>query len=68
MTRIEREHPHLRQQVRNWAADHPDGTLEQAVKDLDLWPDPGDKDARYLVWQHLPDGHTALPTLTRQST
>jgi hypothetical protein len=53
MERFEREHPDLKPTVKDWREAHPAGTLKDAVRDLDLWPDPGDKDVQWYVWRAL---------------
>ena len=55
MDRFERQHPDLARRVTEWHAAHPGGTLEDAVRDLDLWPVPQDRDAQWLVWRRLPE-------------
>ena len=45
MDRFERRHPHLAELVAGWANAHPDGTLEDAVRDLELWHNAKDRDA-----------------------
>ncbi len=55
MDRFERQHPDLAERVAEWADDHPGGTLEDAVRDLALWPKPKDRDAQWFVWRYLPD-------------
>ena len=65
MERVEALRPELRSEVEGWAAEHPDGTLADAVDDLEILK-PGqrqDFDSRYLVWQHLPRDHPARLTL-----
>jgi hypothetical protein len=39
--------------VAAWRLEHPDGTLEDLVRDLDLWVRPGDTDAQRLAWYSL---------------
>jgi hypothetical protein len=54
MERITRQNPVLDEQVAKWRAANPDGTLEQAVRDLGLWPrNPGDADAQQIIWLAL---------------
>src|SRR5262249_50398118 len=55
MDRFEARHPDLDQVVAAWCAEHPDGSLEDALRDLELWHSPKDKDAQWLVWRHLPE-------------
>lgn len=55
MIRFERQHADLAEQVGKWAGEHPGGGLEDAVRDLGLWPNPKDRDAQWFVWRHLPD-------------
>src|SRR5580698_1312459 len=54
-----RANPDLDERVAEWRQQHPSGTLEQAVSDLELWPkNPRDKDAHRIVWvtlRHLGD-------------
>ena len=49
----------LDERVVGWREQHPDGTLRDAVADLELWPkNPHDPDAQRLVWitlRHLGD-------------
>ena len=59
MERFERRHPDLAAVLAEWAGDHPDGTLEDAVRDLELWHNPADPDAQWLIWRYLPEGHAA---------
>jgi hypothetical protein len=41
----------LERRVAVWREQHPDGTLRDAVADLELWPkNPADPDAQRLVW------------------
>jgi hypothetical protein len=41
----------LEERVAGWREQHPDGTLRDAVADLELWPkNPVDPDAQRLVW------------------
>ncbi len=57
MLRFERQHPDLAERVAAWHAAHPDcsrESLEDAVRDLQLWPKPKDRDAQWFVWRHLP--------------
>jgi hypothetical protein len=53
--RVKARNPDLGKRVTAWREQHPDGTLEQAVRDLDLWPVPQDPDAQRLVWKVLRD-------------
>ena len=46
MNRFERQHPDLAERIEDWAGEHPDGSLEDAVRDLGLWPNPKDRDAQ----------------------
>ena len=52
---VEKQHPDLDEQVTGWRTQHPDGTLEDAVRDLKLWSVPQDPDAQRLVWKVLRD-------------
>jgi hypothetical protein len=45
----------LNPRIARWRAAHPDGTLEDAVRDLELWHIPQDPDAQRLVWYRLRD-------------
>jgi hypothetical protein len=67
MNRFERRHPDLADLVAEWAEDHPDGTLEDGVRDLKLWHNPKDRDAQWFVWRYLPDGHPAKSSLAGES-
>jgi hypothetical protein len=52
--RVIAAHPDLDLRVATWRAGYPDGTLEEAVRDLELWPrNPRDSDAQRLVWLAL---------------
>jgi hypothetical protein len=52
--RIIAQNPGLDEQVARWRTENPAGTLEQAVRDLGLWPrNPRDSDAQRLVWLAL---------------
>jgi hypothetical protein len=54
MERVTQQHPDLNEHVAKWRAANPDGTLEQAVRDLDLWPrNPRDADAQRIIWLAL---------------
>jgi len=54
MERVSQQHPDLDEQVTGWRAANPAGTLEQAVRDLGLWPkNPQDADAQRIVWLAL---------------
>jgi hypothetical protein len=53
MERLIRQHPDLDGEVGRWRAQHPDGTLQDAVADLGLWPNPGDADAQRMIWLAL---------------
>lgn len=55
MVRFERDHPDLHAAVKKWRATHPAGTLRDAVRDLELWPDLGDRDVQWYVWRRLYD-------------
>jgi len=59
MERVTQQNPDLDEQVAQWRAANPDGTLEQAVRDLGLWPrNPRDADAQRIIWlalRHLSD-------------
>ncbi len=61
MHRFERQHPDLAERIKEWAGKHPDGSLEDAVRDLGLWPNPEDRDAQWFVWRYLP-GNAAART------
>jgi hypothetical protein len=52
---VKRRYPDLGEQVAGWRVQHPDGTLEDAVRDLKLWSVPQDPDAQRLVWKALRD-------------
>jgi hypothetical protein len=39
--------------VAGWREEHPDGTLEDLVRDLELWIKPADEDAQRLAWYSL---------------
>lgn len=67
MSRFERQHPDLAERVGEWAGEHPHGSLEDAVRDLDLWPNPKDHDAQWFVWRYLP-GKAAARTHARPET
>jgi|HubBroStandDraft_5_1064220.scaffolds.fasta_scaffold06812_2 hypothetical protein len=54
MDRFERQHPDLAERVAEWADDHLGGSLEDAVRDLKLWPNPKDPDVQWFVWRCLP--------------
>jgi hypothetical protein len=56
MNRFEARHPDLDQVLTSWCTEHPEGSLEDAVRDLELWHNPEDEDAKWLVWRHLPAG------------
>jgi hypothetical protein len=44
----------LDERVAAWRGDHPDGTLRDAVDDLELWPkNPADADAQRMIWLAL---------------
>ena len=69
MERVEAKRPDLRREVEEWAAEHPDGALTAAVRELAILK-PGqepDSDARYLVWQYLPRDHPAKLVLPGES-
>ena len=54
MERVTQQHPDLDEQIAKWRAANPDGTLEQAVCDLELWPkNPRDADAQRIIWLAL---------------
>jgi hypothetical protein len=58
MESVIRQHPDLDGEVGRWRAQHPDGTLQDAVADLELWHNPGDADAQRMIWialRHLGD-------------
>jgi hypothetical protein len=54
LSRLERRHPDLAQVLARWCEQNPDASVEDAVRDLKLWHNPKDRDARWLVWRHLP--------------
>jgi hypothetical protein len=39
--------------VAGWRGQHPDGSLEDLIRDLGLWDKPGDEDAQRLAWYSL---------------
>jgi len=53
MERVIAQNLDLDARVAQWRADHPSGTLQEAVGDLKLWPRTGDPDAQRLVWYAL---------------
>jgi anti-sigma factor RsiW len=53
MDRVLAQNPDLDERVAHWRAGHPSGTLEQAVRDLNLWHKPADKDAQAIIWTML---------------
>jgi hypothetical protein len=57
MERFVRRHPDttLKRQLAQWYQAHPDGTPQDAMRDLDLPLNPDDGDARWLVWRCLPE-------------
>ena len=64
MVRITRQNPDLDKHVAKWREENPGGTLEQAVRDLELWPkNPADADAQRIVWIAL--RRLADPVATR---
>lgn len=53
---FEAAHPDLKEKVAKWRAEHPHGTLVEAVTGLELWPrNPRDRDAQWYVWRCLHD-------------
>jgi hypothetical protein len=54
LSRLERRHRDLGQVLARWCEQNPDASVEDAVRDLNLWHNPQDRDARWLVWRHLP--------------
>jgi hypothetical protein len=51
MERVLAQNPDLDERLTKWRSEHRDGTLEDAVRDLEIWPkNPGDKDAQAIVW------------------
>jgi hypothetical protein len=68
LDRLVKRNPDLPERVQAWASENPAGTLEEAVRALHLWPEnPADRDARFLVWERLPDGHPAAVSLAGRS-
>jgi hypothetical protein len=64
MFAVEQQWHELAAEVAEWAVQHPQGTLPQAVEDLGitalLKPSTRpDSDTGYLIWQHLLAGHPA---------
>jgi hypothetical protein len=59
MERFEAMHPDLAGRAAAWARDCPDGSLEDAVRELGVWHRPQDRDAQWLVWRALPAGAAA---------
>jgi len=57
------KYPDLDEKVTRWRAEHPAGTLQQAVRELELWHNPHDQDAQRLVWYAL--RHTGDPVAAR---
>jgi hypothetical protein len=55
LDRLRRSNPDLAGRVAKWRAEHPAGTLRDAVTDLNLWPRPADEDAQWLIWTVLRD-------------
>jgi hypothetical protein len=54
--KFETAHPDLTDDVAKWRAEHPHGSLVDAVTDLELWPrNPRDRDAQWYVWRRLYD-------------
>ena len=54
--RFTRANPDLAGRVGAWRAEHPAGTLRDAVVDLQLWPkNPDEKDVQWFVWCKLRD-------------
>ena len=54
--RFTRANPDVADLVATWRAEHPVGTLRDAVVDLELWPrKPDDKDVQWFVWCKLRD-------------
>jgi len=52
--RVTQQNLDLDEQVAGWRAANPEGTLEQAVRDLGLWPrNPRDADAQRIIWLAL---------------
>lgn len=51
----EKAHPaaELDPDVAAWRREHADGTLEDLVRDLELWRNPSDEDAQRLAWYSL---------------
>jgi hypothetical protein len=56
VTAFEAANTNLADRVRAWRAEHPAGTLRDAVVDLELWPrNPDDQDVHWQVWRALRD-------------
>jgi hypothetical protein len=53
MDRVLTQNPDLDERVAQWRTANPSGTLEQAVRDLNLWHQPADKDAQAIIWTML---------------
>jgi hypothetical protein len=53
MYQFEVAHADLDVLLARWRHDHGDGCLEDAVRDLELWPRPHDRDVQWLIWQGL---------------
>jgi len=65
MEHVVAANPDLEERVATWRAGHPDGTLRDAVADLELWPkNPGDPDAQRIIWLTL--RHIGDPAALRQ--
>jgi hypothetical protein len=63
--RLAAANPDLDDRVAAWRGKHPDGTLRDAVADLELWPkNPGDPDAQRMIWLAL--RHIGDPAAERQ--
>jgi hypothetical protein len=57
MTAWDRAHPaaEWNPRIAEWRQAHPDGTLEDLVRDLKLWRNPADKEAQQIAWYRLRD-------------
>jgi hypothetical protein len=57
MTAWDKTHPaeQLNPRIAAWREVHPDGTLEDLLRDLELWSNPEDLHAQQLAWYRLRD-------------